>query len=85
MSISKKISYSSQLIGQDDIDAVVKTLKGDFLAQGPKVDEFENAICEYVGVKGCVVFNSATSALLLLTKHLVLNLMMRSSQPQSVL
>ena len=63
MNISKKIGYSSQLIEQDDIDAVIETLKGDFLTQGPKVDEFENAICEYVGIKGCVVFNSATSAL----------------------
>lgn len=57
------LSYSTQLIDKDDIDAVVKVLQGDFLAQGPKVAEFEHELCKYTGAKYAVCFNSATSAL----------------------
>jgi len=57
------LSYSRQLIEQDDIDVVIEVLKSPFLAQGPKVAQFEEDLCEYVGVKYAVAFNSATSAL----------------------
>lgn len=57
------LSYSTQLIEEDDITAVVETLKGKFLAQGPKVAAFEEALCAYTGAKYAVAFNSATSAL----------------------
>jgi len=57
------LSYSTQLIEDDDIQAVVKTLKSNFLAQGPQVAAFESALCEYTGAKYAVAFNSATSAL----------------------
>jgi len=58
------IPYSTQLIEQDDIDAVVEVLKSPFLTQGAKVEEFEKALGSYTGSKHAVVFNSATSALL---------------------
>lgn len=58
------IPYSTQLIEQDDIDAVVEVLKSPYLTQGAKVQEFEEALCKYTGAKYAVVFNSATSALL---------------------
>jgi len=57
------LSYSTQLIEQDDIDVVVEVLQSSFLAQGPKVAQFEKDLCEYVGAKYAVAFNSATSAL----------------------
>ena len=38
----KKIPYGRQNIDQNDIDAVVSTLKSDYLTQGPKVKEFES-------------------------------------------
>lgn len=57
------IPYSTQLIEEDDIAAVVEILKGSPLTQGSKVEEFEKAIANYVEVKYCVTFNSATSAL----------------------
>jgi UDP-4-amino-4,6-dideoxy-L-N-acetyl-beta-L-altrosamine transaminase len=59
----RNLSYSTQLIEQDDIDGVIEVLKGDLLAQGEKVAEFEKALCEYTGAKYAVTFNSATSAL----------------------
>ena len=57
------ISYSTQCIEQDDIDGVIEILQGKYLAQGKKVEEFENALCEYTGAKHAICFNSATSAL----------------------
>lgn len=58
------LPYSTQLIEEDDIAAVVEILKGSHLTQGVKVEEFEEAIAQYVGARYCVTFNSATSALL---------------------
>ena len=57
------IPYSTQCIDDDDICAVVSALKGDFITQGAKVDEFEHKIADFVGAKYAVCFNSATSAL----------------------
>jgi UDP-4-amino-4,6-dideoxy-N-acetyl-beta-L-altrosamine transaminase len=59
----RSIPYGRQSIEQDDIDAVVKTLTGDFLTQGPKVKEFEDKFAEYVGAKYAVAVNNATSGL----------------------
>jgi len=56
-------SYGKQWIDQDDIEAVVETLKSDFLTQGPKVKEFEDAICKYTGAKYCVAVSNGTTAL----------------------
>jgi UDP-4-amino-4,6-dideoxy-N-acetyl-beta-L-altrosamine transaminase len=57
------IPYGRQSIDQEDIDAVVDVLKSDFLTQGPKVPEFEKAICEYTGAKYCVAVSNGTAAL----------------------
>ena len=57
------LSYSTQSINDEDILAVTEVLKSNFLAQGPKVAEFEKNLCNYTGAKYAVAFNSATSAL----------------------
>jgi UDP-4-amino-4,6-dideoxy-N-acetyl-beta-L-altrosamine transaminase len=59
----KAIPYGKQNIDQNDIDAVVKVLKADFLTQGPKVNEFEDKFAAYVGAKYAVAVNNATSGL----------------------
>ncbi|QNK90696.1 UDP-4-amino-4,6-dideoxy-N-acetyl-beta-L-altrosamine transaminase [Sporosarcina sp. resist] len=48
---------------EDDIAAVVETLRSPFLTQGPKVVEFERAVSEYVGAKYAVAFLNGTTAL----------------------
>lgn len=58
------IPYSTQLIDDDDIAAVTDVLRSSHLTQGPKVEAFEQALCEYTGAKYAVTFNSATSALM---------------------
>jgi UDP-4-amino-4,6-dideoxy-N-acetyl-beta-L-altrosamine transaminase len=57
------IPYGRQDITQADIDAVVSVLKSDFLTQGPKVPEFEQAVAGYCGTTHALAVNSATSAL----------------------
>ena len=57
------IPYGKQNIDKDDIDAVVKVLKSDFLTQGPITPKFESKIAEYTNAKYAVAVNSATSAL----------------------
>ena len=57
------IPYSKQTIDKKDIRSIVKTLKSDFLTQGPLIPKFENAISKKVGSKYSVTVNSATSAL----------------------
>jgi len=59
----KIIPYGHQWIQKDDAKAVLHTLTSNFLTQGPKIEEFENAISSYVGTKYAVVFNSGTAAL----------------------
>jgi len=59
----RMIPYGKQHIEQDDIDAVVATLKADFLTQGPKVLEFEQKFSNYLDVKYAVAVNNATSGL----------------------
>jgi len=57
------IPYGRQDISQDDIDAVIEVLRSDWLTQGPKVPEFEQAVVNYCGANHAVAVNSATSAL----------------------
>jgi len=61
--ISKFLPYGKQTIDDADINAVIETLKSDFITQGPKIDEFEKALAKYCGAKYAVAFNSGTSAL----------------------
>ncbi len=58
-----KIPYGRQHITQDDIEAVTSTLQADFLTQGPKINEFEQAFANYVGSKYAVAVSNATAAL----------------------
>lgn len=57
------IPYGKQDINQQDIDGVIDVLKSDFLTQGPKVPEFENALTAHTGARYALAVNSATSAL----------------------
>ncbi|MBI1911716.1 MAG: UDP-4-amino-4,6-dideoxy-N-acetyl-beta-L-altrosamine transaminase [Deltaproteobacteria bacterium] len=59
----KAISYGRQTIDQDDINSVVDVLKSDMLTQGPKVEEFEEALKNYTGAKYAVCCSSGTAAL----------------------
>lgn len=57
------IPYGKQIIEQDDVDSVIEALKSDFITTGPKVTEFEKAICDFTGAKFAVAVSNGTAAL----------------------
>ena len=59
----KKIGYGHQYIDDDEVDAVVNVLKGDFLTCGPQIVETEKKLCETVGAKYAVLVANGTAAL----------------------
>ena len=59
----KAIPYGHQHITDEDIQAVIETLKSDYLTQGPKIIEFEQAFARYVGAKYAVAVSNATAGL----------------------
>lgn len=60
---SKFIQYGRQWIDSNDIKAVVNVLRDGPIAQGPKIQEFENALSNYCSAKYAVAVNSGTSGL----------------------
>lgn len=64
------INYASHCIDEEEISAVVKVLRSDYLTQGKTVEAFEDAICQFIGCKHAIVVNSGTSALHLAVKIL---------------
>lgn len=59
----KPINYGRQNITDKDIALVVKTLRSDYLTQGPMVKEFEDKFASYVGAKFAVAVTNGTAAL----------------------
>lgn len=57
------LPYGRQSIDEEDIAAVVQTLRSDWLTTGPKVNEFEEAFAAWVGARHAVSFSSGTAAL----------------------
>jgi perosamine synthetase len=57
------IPYGRQHVDDDDIDAVVQVLKGDWLTRGPAVEAFEAALAERVEARHAIAFASGTAAL----------------------
>lgn len=57
------IPYGRHLLDQDDINAVIQVLKGDWLTCGPTVDLFETALATAVGSRYAVSCSNGTTAL----------------------
>ena len=55
--------YSTQDIGDQEINAVLEVLKSDYLSSGPKIKRFEKEIADACQAKYVLALNSATSAL----------------------
>ena len=55
--------YSTQDIGDQEINAVLNVLKSDHLSSGPKIKQFEHKIADACQAKYVLALNSATSAL----------------------
>lgn len=64
------IPYAKQSIADDDIAAVIRALRSDFLTCGPEVEAFEQEFAKFVGAKHAVAVCNATAALHLAMKVL---------------
>ena len=71
--ITKPIPYGRQHITDEDIQCVIDALKSDYLTQGPKIKEFEEAFASYVGCKYAIAVNNATAGLHLAATALDVN------------
>lgn len=58
-----KIYYGHQLIEEDDICAVEKVLRSEYLTCGPAVEEMEQKLVAYTGAKYAVAVSNGTAAL----------------------
>jgi perosamine synthetase len=61
--MSLHIPLAKPEITDEDRQAVLDVLQTPHLSMGPKVQEFEHAICDYTGASHAVAVNSGTSAL----------------------
>src|SRR5215470_14542319 len=57
------LPYGRQLVEEDDIAAVVETLRSDWLTVGPTIEEFEQTFARSVGASQAVAVSSGTAAL----------------------
>ena len=56
---NKMVPCSRQYISHKDTKAVLKTLRSDFLIQGPAVSKFENSLSEFSGSEYKIATSSA--------------------------
>lgn len=68
--MTERISMSAPDITEEDIRAVAAVVRLGRLALGPKTEEFERMIADYVGVRHAVAVSSGTAALHLIVKAL---------------
>ena len=66
----REIKYSTQHINAKDIQNVSKTLKGDFITQGPLVSKFEHALSKNCNSKYAIALSNASNGLLIACKVL---------------
>jgi len=66
----RKIAMAAPDISEADVQAVAEVVRSGRLALGPKTEEFERKMAEYVGVAHVVAVSSGTAALHLIVRAL---------------
>src|SRR2546428_13540949 len=56
------LSFSPPLIGAEEIDEVVDTLRSNWITTGPKTKRFETEFAAAPGAPGALALNSCTAA-----------------------
>ena len=59
----KPLPYGRQEITDADVEAVVEALRSDLITQGPRIEEFEEAMAGYLASRHTVALSSGTAAL----------------------
>jgi dTDP-4-amino-4,6-dideoxygalactose transaminase len=60
---SEFLSFSPPLIGQEEIDEVVASLRSGWITTGPRAERFEEEFNTFIGAPASLALNSCTSAL----------------------
>jgi dTDP-4-amino-4,6-dideoxygalactose transaminase len=58
------IPFSPPLVGEEEIDEVIKTLRSDWITTGPKVTQFEENFKTFIGAPAALAVSSGTDAML---------------------
>lgn len=61
--MTEPLPYGRQWLDRSDVDAVVDCLGDPYLTQGPRIAEFEAALCGATGAKHAVSVSNGTAAL----------------------
>ncbi len=59
----RPIPYGRHSLDEEDLKSVLEVLQSDWITQGPKIQEFENAVASYCGAKYAVAVSNGTAAL----------------------
>jgi dTDP-4-amino-4,6-dideoxygalactose transaminase len=57
------LSFSPPLIGEEEINEVIDTLRSDWITTGPKVTRFEEEFAAFIGAPAALALNSCTAGL----------------------
>jgi dTDP-4-amino-4,6-dideoxygalactose transaminase len=57
------LGFSPPCVGEEEIDAVVNTLRSPWLTTGPRTREFEETFRDYIGAPAALAVSSATDAM----------------------
>ncbi len=57
------LSFSPPCVGEEEIEAVIDTLRSDWLSTGPKARGFAERFADYLGAPSAVALNSCTAGL----------------------
>jgi dTDP-4-amino-4,6-dideoxygalactose transaminase len=60
---SEFIVFGAPMIGKEEIDEVIETLRSGWIGTGPRVQRFENEFKKIIGAKHAIATNSCTAAL----------------------
>jgi dTDP-4-amino-4,6-dideoxygalactose transaminase len=58
------LSFSPPLLGEEEINEVLDTLRSDWITTGPKVRRFEQEFAAFIGAPAALAVSSATDAML---------------------
>ena len=57
------LSFQPPAVGDEEVEAVVETLRSGWLTSGPRAAELEERFAEYVGATHAIALASGTAAL----------------------
>jgi dTDP-4-amino-4,6-dideoxygalactose transaminase/glycosyltransferase involved in cell wall biosynthesis len=61
--LTEPVVFGAPLVGEEEIEEVVRTLRSGWLGTGPKTRRFEHEFADFVGSRYAVATNSCTAAL----------------------